>query len=153
MKAEDLIRDALQELGVQSAEQPISGDEMQTGIRYLNRLMNGVDYLGLGFTVVDSASDEITIPSYAQEWAVFKLATRLASQFPPTDQIQIITANEREAWTNLLSQHQVIPVMEYPDTLPIGSGNTCGGVYDPVFYPPNDADILTEDGDNILQEG
>lgn len=153
MKAEDLIRDALQELGAQSAEQPISGDEMATGIRYLNRLMRGVDYLGLGYTIVDSGSDEVTIPAYAEEWAVFKLATRLASQFPPTDQIQIIAANEREAWTNLLSQRQELPTTSYINTLPIGSGNTCGGVYDPVFYPPNDNDILTEDGDHILQEG
>lgn len=153
MKAEELIRDALQELGVQAAEQSVDGDEMQTGIRYLNRLMRGVDYLGLGFTVITSGSQEVTIPAYAEEWAVFKLATRLAAQFPPTDQIMIIAENEREAWTNLLKQHQTLPCMQYPDTLPIGSGNTDGGVYDPVFYPPSEADILTEDGENILQEG
>lgn len=153
MKAEELIRDALQELGVQAAEQPIDGDEMQTGIRYLNRMMRGVDYLGLGFSIITSGSQEVTIPAYAEEWAVFKLATRLASQFPPTDQIMIIAENEREAWVNLLKQHQVLPTTQYSPTMPVGSGNNDGGVYDDVFYPANDADILTEDGDHILQEG
>lgn len=152
MKAEELIRDALQELGRQAAEQPISGDDTATGIRYINRMFRGVDYLGLGFTVITSASQTVTIPAYAEEWAVLKLATRLAAQYPPTDQVMIIAENEREAWANLLIQHQEAPVMSYPDTLPIGSGNTCGGVYDPVFYPTDEQNILTEDGDNILLE-
>lgn len=150
MKAEELIRDSLQEIGVQAAEQPIRPDVMQTGIRYLNRLMYGVDYLGLGYTVVDSASDEVTIPPYAEEWAVFKLAIRLAPQFPPTDQLQAIMLNEREAWTNLLAQHQEAPVTKFTGTVPVGSGNQ--DMWWPVFYPEDESNILTESGDNILLE-
>jgi len=152
MKAEELIRDALQELGRQAAEQPISGDDTATGIRYINRMFRGVDYLGLGFTVITSASQTVTIPAYAEEWAVFKLATRLASQYPPTDQIQIIAANERDAWSNLLNQHQELPVMQLPGTLPIGSGNECDSVLSTRFYPEDESSILTEDGDHILLE-
>jgi len=152
MKAEELIRDALQELGQQAAEQPVQADEMATGIRYLNRLMRGVDYLGLGFTIITSGSQEVTIPAYAEEWVVFKLAIRMASQFPPTDQIQIISANERQAWSNLLAQHQELPQMRYDDRLPVGSGND-DGVYSDRFYPPSADSILTESGDNILLEG
>lgn len=152
MKAEDLIRDALQELGRQAAEQPVSGDDMSTGIRYLNRLMRGVDYLGLGYTIITSGSQTVTIPAYAEEWAVFKLATRLSAQYPPTDQIPIIAANEREAWSNLLKQHQELPVMQYPGTLPVGSGNSCGDSFDVRFYPEDENSILTEDGDHILLE-
>jgi hypothetical protein len=151
MKAEELIRDALQELGQQAAEQPVQADEMATGIRYLNRLMRGVDHLGLGFTIITSGSQEVTIPAYAEEWAVFKLAIRMASQFPPTDQIQIISANERQAWSNLLAHHQELPQMRYDDRLPVGSGNE-DGVYSDRFYPPNESSILTESGDNILLE-
>jgi hypothetical protein len=151
MKAEELIRDALQELGQQAAEQPVQADEMQTGIRYLNRLMRGVDYLGLGFTVITSGSQEVSIPAYAEEWAVFKLAIRMASQFPPTDQIQIISANERQAWSNLLIQHLEIPQMRFDDRMPIGSGNE-DGVYSDRFYPTNGSSILTEGGDHILLE-
>lgn len=152
MKAEDLIRDALQEIGRQAAEQPISGDDMATGIRYINRMFRGVDYLGLGFTVITSGSQTVTIPAYAEEWAVFKLATRLASQYPPTDQVQIIASNERDAWSNLLKQHQELPSMTMPCTMPVGSGNEGCGVYDNRFYPCDNDDILTEDGDHILQE-
>lgn len=150
MKAEELIRDSLQEIGVQAAEQPITSDVMQTGIRYLNRLMYSVDYLGLGYTVVSSSSDEVTIPPYAEEWAVFKLATRLASQFPPTDQLQVVMMNERDAWANLLSQHQESPVTKFTGTVPVGSGNQ--DMWDPVFYSEDESNILTESGDNILLE-
>lgn len=152
MKAEDLVRDALQEIGRQAAEQPVSGDDMATGIRYANRMFRGVDYLGLGFTELTSSSQTVTIPPYAEEWSIFKLATRLASQYPPTDQIQIIAANEREAWTNLLKQHQELPEMVLPGTLPIGSGNECDSVLSTRFYPEDDGSILTEDGDHILLE-
>jgi hypothetical protein len=151
MKAEELIRDALQELGQQAAEQPVQPDEMQTGIRYLNRLMRGVDHLGLGFTIITSSSQEVTIPAYAEEWAVFKLAIRMASQFPPTDQIQIISANERQAWSNLLAHHQELPQMRFDDRMPIGSGNE-DGAYSERFYPPNESSVLTESGDHILLE-
>lgn len=152
MKAEDLIRDALQELGRQAAEQPVNPDDMATGIRYANRMFRGVDYLGLGFTVITSASQTVTIPPYSEEWAVFKLATRLAAQYPPTDQVQIIAANEREAWVNLLKQHQELPTTSFPCTLPVGSGNEGCGIYGNRFYPCDDNHILTEDGDHILQE-
>jgi hypothetical protein len=152
MKAEELIRDALQEIGQQAAEQPIQPDEVQTGIRYLNRIMRGVDYLGLGYTVITSGSQDVTIPAYAEEWAVFKLAIRLAAQFPSTDQLQIIMQNEREAWNNLLIQHISVPETEYPDTLPVGSGNERSIYQNDVFYPVSDDSILTESGDNILLE-
>ena len=152
MKAEDLIRDALQELGRQAAEQPVTGDDMATGIRYLNRMMLGVDYLGLGFTIITSGSQAVTIPTYAEEWAVFALAIRLAPQYPPTDQLANIEENKKSAWSNLLKQHQELPVMKLPNTLPIGSGNECDGVFSRRFFPECDSSILTEDGDHILQE-
>jgi hypothetical protein len=151
MTAEELIRDTLQEIGQQAAEQPVQPDEMQTGIRYLNRLMRGFEWLGLGYTVITSSSQTVTIPAYAEEWVVFKLALRLASQFPPTDQIQIIATNEKQAWTNLLQHHQALPEMSFDDRMPIGSGNEDGS-YSEKFYPPNENSILTEGGDNILLE-
>lgn len=152
MKAEELARDALQELGIQAAEQAIQADEMQTAIRYMNRLARGVDYLGLGWTTITSGSETITIPAYAEEWFVFKLALRMAAQFPPTDQIMIIDANEKEAWSNLLLQHQSVDEYSYPATLPTGSGNYDSGCYDTTFYPETEDNILQENGNNILTE-
>lgn len=83
MKASEWIRDALQELGVQAAEQEVGGDHFKTGARYANRLMASYDNLGLGYTVIAEASDEVTIPPYAEEWAVIALAVRLSPQFGP----------------------------------------------------------------------
>lgn len=152
MIAEELIRDSLQEIGQQAAEQPVQADELQTGIRYTNRIMRGVDYLGLGFTVLTSGSQEVTIPAYAEEWVVYKLAIRLAAQFPTTDQLPVIMQNEKEAWNNLLIQHITIPETSYPDTMPVGSGNQYSIYPDVIFYPLPDDAILAEDGGNILLE-
>lgn len=151
MNAEELIRDSLQELGVQAAEQPITSSHIQTGIRYINRLMSGVDYLGLGFTEISSASDEINIPPYAEEWLVFKLAIRMAPQFPPTDQLQMIIMNERDAWTNLLSQHQDLPAARIGSTVPVGAGNY-DSVWGSNFYPGDENCMLDESGNYILVE-
>lgn len=153
MKAEELIRDALQEIGQQAAEQPVQPDEMATGIRYLNRLMLGVAYLGLGYTVITSNSQTVTIPTYAQEWAVLALAARLIPQFPSVDDSTKadIRENLKNAWNNLLLQNGAEPEMSYPYTLPVGSGNEdC--LTSTRFYPEDDNNILQESGDDILLE-
>lgn len=150
MKVEDWIRDALQELQVQAAEQPITGDQMATGIRYANRMMAGVDYLGLGYTVVNDSSDEVTIPHYAEEWAVSALAARIAPQFTPTETLVLVKQNERAAFQNLLLQHQEQTPASYPPTLPIGSGNhNCTGAR---YYPEDDNTLITGTGQTILAE-
>lgn len=152
MRAEIVVRDALQEIGQQAAEQPVQSDEMATGIRNLNRLMSGYANLGLGYTILSSGSDEVTIPTYAEDWIILALAKRLSAQFPSlsdSDKISLDN-NLKVAWNNLLENQQVISDCTYPSTLPIGSGNQ--GVFGNRFYPIDDNNILAEDGDNILLE-
>lgn len=125
MNVEDAVRDAFSEIGQQAAEQPIQPPQMSTAIRYLNRFMAAFAYLELGYLPVNSASDTIIVPSYAEEWVVLKLATKLAAAFPTTEQIGLISANEREAFNNLLIQQPRICSQDFPETLPLGSGNEC----------------------------
>ena len=152
MKAEIYVRDALQEIGQQAAEQPIKPDEMATGIRYMNRFMRSFAYLGLGYAIITSSSQEVTIPQYAEEWLMLGLAKRLMPSFPSVD--DSTKADIREAYNiaynNLLLQNGQAPEMSFPSTLPVGSGN--GDCYDEIFYPEDANNILQEDRNNILLE-
>ena len=153
MKAEDWIRDAYQELGVLASEQPITAAMTQTAIRYGNRFMQSYDYLGLGYSVIDSVSDEVTIPPYAEEWAVAALAARLAPQFGSFEGLMDIKLAADVAYTNML-KHITLDVSQTPPSyLPMGSGNQdlgCGS----VFYPgAADGLELTEDGGYTELEG
>lgn len=133
MKVEDAVRDAFSEIGQQASEQPIRAAQMSTAIRYLNRFMAAFAYLNLGYVPVDSSSDTIIVPAYAEEWVVLKLATKLAASFPSTEQLSVIAANEREAYNNLLIQQPRICSQDFPETLPLGSGNE-GDSFTNRFY-------------------
>lgn len=152
MKASDAVRDALQEIGQQAAEQPVKADEMATGIRYANRIASSYTKLGLGYTTITSSSQEITIPPWAEWWFVLMLAKALMPQFPSVDDSTKVTLeqNLKEAWKNLLDNQQETPVTTYPYTLPRGSGNEW--VWSNRFYAEDDNNILQENGDNILLE-
>ena len=151
MKAEEWIRDALQELGQQAAEQPLTNDQIQTGIRYANRLMRAKAPLGLGYTVIDSASDDITIPPYAEEWAVKALAARMASQFAAFDGLIELRLDEAEAFKDVLRNTPIDVSMSMPEGLPIGSGND--QFCTPRFYPADPNLELSETGSYVEVEG
>jgi hypothetical protein len=140
MIVEDAVRDAFAEIGQQAAEQPVQAHQMSTAIRYLNRFMAAFAYLELGYVAVDSSSDTIVVPSYAEEWVVLKLATKLAASFPSTEQLSTIVANEREAYNNLLIQQPRVCPQDFPSTLPVGSGNEC--VFGDRFYCGVDEEFM-----------
>ena len=151
MNVEELVRDALQELGVQAAEQPITADQIQTGIRYTNDLMESYDYLNLGFTVVNDASDTITIPAFARSWLKKALAVELAAQFGDTSQLQVIVAGRDSAFERLLLQSVEVGAACYPSRLPVGAGNY-HTAHD-IFFPEKDPTIDQETGEPINTEG
>jgi len=152
MKVEECIRDALQEIGQQAAEQPVQPDEMATGIRYLNRLMSEYAYLGFGYAIASSSSQTVICPTYAENWVVLALAKRLMPQFPSVDDSTKadLNANLNTAWNNVLMQNGKEPEQSLPYILPIGSGKEYE--YNSRFYPEDDNNILQESGDNLLVE-
>lgn len=152
MLAEDWIKDAYLEIGAVSAEVPVGSAMTQTAIRYANRLMSSVDYLGLGYAEIDSASDEITIPPYAEEWAVKALAVRLSNQFGSFEGLIDLKTDAQAAYNNMMKHITLDISMGMPAGLPLGSGNqdTCGLG---VFYGADpDSVELTEDGGYTLLE-
>lgn len=153
MKAHDAVRDALQEIGQQAAEQPVKPDEMATGIRYMNRIASSYIKLGLGYTTITSSSQVVTVPVWAEWWLVLMLAKALMPQFPAVDDSTKFTldSNLKTAWKNLLDNQQELPTTRPNGSLPVGSGNE--GIYGTNFYPESDDSLLQENNDNILLEG
>jgi hypothetical protein len=153
MKANELIRDALQELGQLAAEQPMSDDQYATGIRYANRMFRVFAYLGLGYTIPISSSSDITIPGYSEEWAVKALAVRMASQYGAFDGLDMLKMDERTAYNTMLRNIDFDYSNAYPSGLPIGLAverdNLLGS-----FYPTDDNLMLSESGGYIgLESG
>lgn len=151
--AEAIIKDALGEVLVSSAEQAPESFEVSQGIRYLNRMMSGFDAQGiaLGYTVVSTPSDAVTVADGAIEGVVFNLAIRLSKSFgmPVSQQLFMDAKNGLDAMRRI---GVTIEPCQFGGTLPIGSGNE-DELNDYKFYPEIDPTTLTETNGHILLEG
>ena len=149
--AETVINDALQEIYINANEQPIQAIDFQFALRNMNRMMSQFDSDGiaLGYTIVDNAADAITIPDGAINGLIKNLALRLANSFDmPVSQNLALDAKEgKDTMRNIA----VVPQpMEFPDTLPIGSGNEQDVARTSHFYPgEQDEQFLGEQGGSI----
>lgn len=152
--AQSIINDALQEIIVLAAEQPIQPTDFQTARRYLNRMMASLDAQGisLGYTNVTEPTDLVTVPDGALEGVVFNLAKRLLATYdlPLTPEL------DRNAREGLKAMRNIAVDVEpsiFPCTLPIGSGNEHDQTFDQYhFYPCEEDEVLTEQGGSILLE-
>ena len=151
MLANELIRDAYQEIGKVAAQQPITGDETMTAIRYLNNLMYSKAYIIQDYTVVVSASDEITTPDVFNMWLIKALAIKLSTQFGTLESYMPLKEDAKEAWQSVLIQLQSIPAPQLNGSTPYGSGNRGYGRTD-KFYRESDNGVLTEQGTTIIVE-
>ena len=133
--ASDIIRDALIELTVQAQEQTIPAVDLETGIRYLNRMMQALDADGvkLGYTLVKSSNDALTVPAGAYEGMMFNLALRLASGFD-VDVKPSLAQQARESRKTLYKLGVTINKMNYPSSLPVGSGTESDAYYENHFF-------------------
>ena len=151
-----VLKAALQEILVQGSEAPLEADEYQDAIFALNNYMTALDANGvhLGYTVVDSLADEITVPAGAIQGIISNLAILLATQFNSTVSPSL-SAKAQMGLNAMRKLGITIAPMSYPGTLPIGSGNEgywggyCRGGH---FYPDPVDTALTETGNNIALE-
>lgn len=152
MLASELIRDAYQEIGKVAAEQPISGDETATAIRYLNNIAYSKAHIITNFTVVTDAGDEITSSDAFNLWFVKALARKLAPQFGQLDSYQFLYDDEKEAWQSVLITNSRIPAPQVNGNTPYGSGNRTSGGYADRFYSETDNGVLTEQNSQVIVE-
>lgn len=138
--AGSFVTRALQKLGVRTAESPIEATEMQDGLDALNDMMISWEMSGLmlGFSVVADKDDEVRVPRYAHAAIKAELAVVLGPEY--MKQPSVVLLAEADARKDELMIAVIkIGEVEYPDTLPMGSGNTCSGfVTDRRFFPANE---------------
>lgn len=152
VKANEIVVDALEDLVVQQDEGPIEQSEGRAAIRTLNDMMLAWDAAGinLGYTVVNSLGDVITVPLGAIRGIKANLAIELAPKYDVQPSAALVK-RANEGYMAILDLTVEITGTEYPDTLPIGSGNYDDG-YGPDFYPEQESTILTETGGSIALE-
>lgn len=145
--AQTVINDALQEILVQAIEQPLEQVDFAIAQRYMNRFMNEIaaDGVTLGYTMVNSPNDPITIPYGAINGLIYNLALHLATTYDVAvgPELAVKAANGLRIMTRISTQ--IIP-SSYPDTLPIGSGNEWDSSRNDKFYTEPSPAVETESG-------
>lgn len=149
--AGDLIKDSLSEITVLGAEAPIEAVDAQFAIRYMNRMMAAFDADGidLGYTEVSNLADVVTIPAGAINGVVSQLAIMMWNNYSdepvPADLVARALSGKNTMRNIVVGFGQ----MEYPDTLPLGSGNEVNRVSREHFYSDLESTILAETNGSI----
>jgi hypothetical protein len=139
--ASSFITRALQKAKIRTAETAIEPNEMQDGLDALNdMLISWEQVMPLGFTPVADIDLEVRVPRYAHAAIKAELAIILGAEYSmPIDQVLAAEAEARK--DELMIAIISIGEVEYPDTLPLGSGNSRRGyVNDYRFFPENEQD-------------
>ena len=144
--AQQLVEDALDDLEVKSSEVELTTSELKRGIRSLNRLMAQFASTGLniGYNKVDQDKPltDTNIPDWFEDCAITFLAIRLAPSYGVID-VMLLSSAAREALKVVQKRLVQIGEVNYPNTLPIGSGN----------FQDNNQYFFTDDTVNDLLGG
>jgi len=153
VKANEIVVDALEDIVVQADEAPIEQSEGRAAIRALNDMMLAWDAIGinLGYTVVSSLGDEITVPLGAMRGIKANLAIELAPKYDVTPTPALVQ-KAREGYAAIIDLAVDMSSSELPSTLPTGSGNDNLDYASDRFYPDQQDTILTETGGSIALE-
>lgn len=135
VKAGEVAKAALQLILVQGSEASFEADEYQDFLFAMNNFMADLESQGvkLGYTMVDTLNDPITIPRGAVNGLIANMAVLVAPEYGGvvTDTL-VQQAVSGMRTMRILGQR--IPRSRYPATLPRGSGSEQDGAFD-TFYP------------------
>jgi hypothetical protein len=123
-----IVRDALLLLGVQDATESVSAQEMQDGIRELNKMLARweADGISLGWTSVNAPTDTLPAPMEAEGAIAANLALYLQPRYKvPLDANVVQQANDGLAALRADVFANTFDRITYPD-LPVAEG-WCGG--------------------------
>ena len=138
----DIVNGAYSNLGLSPSDSAITGSEMTDAIEIMNDMLIEWENSGimLGFSPIATPADVISVPRGAETAIKSNLAGRLApslsKQISPT-----LAAVIKASTENLLRMiHKPVDV-EYPDSLPSGSGNQAyNDTTDRNFFPLNNTE-------------
>lgn len=143
----EVVTGALQLLEIRTAESPIEANEAEDGLTALNDMMNewNVDGINIGYESLDNVEDLL----HVKLGSVGAIKANLAIYIAPEYGKAVSSALALRAKTSKNSLRGAIKLndAEFPDTLPIGSGNeennftpdgdAPGGLRSSRFYPTN----------------
>jgi len=138
--AQAIINRAFSKIGVRAAETPLSSAEVDDALDVLNDLLASWDSTGTltGVAPVSVVGDELLEPR-ASTWALkANLAVLLAGEYGiPIS--QSLAQDVTESTRQMIAALGNLQNLEFPSTLPIGSGNRdeFGTGYDRDFFPEN----------------
>lgn len=133
--AESVIKRALTKLGIRASESPLTADEVQDGLDQLNDMLSSWEASGMsmGFEPVANASDTIRVPRGALAAIKANLAVYMAAEYGRV--VSPALGVEADTTMNdLLRQLVEIGDVDYPSTLPTGSGNDSLDYFDDRFF-------------------
>jgi hypothetical protein len=124
MKAETVIKRALQKILVQAPESPLEADEYRDCITEINLMMAELEAknIDLGYTPIDSIGDDITVVDGVLSGIISNLAIRMAPDFGGVVSPELYK-EARDGMTTMRLIGAAEFVTPFPATLPIGSGN------------------------------
>ena len=132
----EVVSDSFEELGVKTAEVPLTDDELQSGIRRCNDMLLEWSDIGIitGYNEVLNGDDILEVDRSAIAAVKYNLAIRLAPSFQKIigNALAVLADSTLDV---LLASNADLSNVAYPDSLPMGSGNEC--VDDSRFFPNN----------------
>lgn len=142
--AESFIIRAFSKAGILTAETSLESSEVQAGLDQLNDMLVSWEFSGvrLGFEPVADKDDELRVPRLAHPAIKANLAVLLGPEFSKPASA-ILMAEAKVSFDNLLNAVVKIGNVQYPSTLPLGSGNEREGnrfINDDRFFPENQAE-------------
>jgi hypothetical protein len=132
----EVVQDAMEEIGVKTAEIELTGDELQSGIRRCNDMLLEWEDSGViaGYSEVLNGDDVLNIDRSAVGAVKYNLAIRLAPSYQKAvgHALVAIAQSTMEA---VQASNSYIGDIAFPGTLPMGSGNQ----YD-TFFPVDETE-------------
>lgn len=131
-----VIERALTKLGIRAAESPVTASEIQDGLDQLNDMLSSWENSGLvlGFQPLENASDTLRVPRHALAAIKANLAIFMAPEYGRvvSEALAAEASNTKnELRISLVDMGEV----NYPNTLPLGSGNECTDFNDQRYFP------------------
>jgi P22 tail accessory factor len=149
----DIIDAALAEIGYANFAFDMQAEQLEAIKRRLDAMFAAWNAMGLrlSFPIPSSPenselSDETAIPDSAWEAAITNLAVRIAPMFGKT--VSPDTKRTAKMALNTLMSLAAMPgEMQFPGTLPLGSGNKGWRSYENFFPEPEEPLLTGEDGE------
>lgn len=137
--AQHFIDRAMSRIGVKTAEIALEASEAQTGLDLLNDMLASWEVVTpIGFDPVENLTDSVRVPRFAHGAIIDNLAILIAPEFQKVVQPSL-AATASSLRNDMLTALVSVGEVNYPSTLPLGSGNQCPDVnIDRRFFPSDE---------------